>query len=307
MNWSGTKNFRGVLRAWEPMARHCSWRAGGPAEIFFEPADLDDLQQFLRELPTGVNVTWVGLGSNLLVRDGGIRGAVIMTGRALGGIEQTSAGFRVGAGVPCARLARQVALAGCSGADFMVGIPGTLGGALAMNAGAFGSETWHFVREVQTIDRAGVLRHRAPAEFEVGYRHVRGSAPEWFTACTLDFPAGEPAEALLARGRALLGQRGASQPTGVASCGSVFRNPPGDHAGRLIEAVGLKGYRRGGCHVSEKHANFIINDAAASAADIEGLMREIQQRVQQHFGVELWPEVRIIGDAPADPTASVCA
>ena len=297
MNWCDGLALRGALRRNEPLARHCSWRAGGPAELFFEPVDLADLQTFLRAAPSTLPITWIGLGSNLLVRDGGLPGAVVMTAQALGEIVRTPAGFKVGAGVPCAKLARQVALAGCVGAEFMVGIPGSIGGALAMNAGAFGGETWSCVRAVETIDRVGNLRVRQPAEFEIGYRHVRGPAGEWFTACTFEFHPGAVSEEILAQGRTLLAQRSAAQPTGVASCGSVFRNPPGDHAGRLIEAVGFKGRRKGGCHVSEKHANFIINDCDASASDIEGLMLEIQAAVAARFGVTLQAEVRIIGDA----------
>lgn len=304
MNWWDGLGLRGGLRQNEPMARHCSWRAGGSAELLFEPLDLADLQTFLRAAPAHLPITWVGLGSNLLVRDGGLRGAVVMTAQALGHIVRTPAGFEVGAGVPCAKLARQVALAGCVGAEFMVGIPGSVGGALAMNAGAFGGETWSKVRGVQTIDRTGNLRVRQPSEFEIGYRHVRGPRGEWFTAGTFEFLPGAVSEEILAQGRTLLAQRSAAQPTGVASCGSVFRNPTGDHAGRLIEAVGFKGRRRGGCHVSEKHANFIINDQDASASDIENLMLEIQDAVKTRFGVELQAEVRIIGDAAPSAAAS---
>jgi UDP-N-acetylmuramate dehydrogenase len=297
MSWCDGLAVRGTLRRNEAMARHCSWRAGGPAELLFEPVDLADLQTFLRAAPSTLPITWIGLGSNLLVRDGGLAGVVVMTAQALGNIARSQAGFNVGAGVPCAKLARQVALAGCAGAEFMVGIPGSVGGALAMNAGAFGGETWSSVRAVETIDRAGNLRVRLPSEFEIGYRHVRGPVGEWFTAGTFEFHPGAVSEEILAQGRTLLAQRSAAQPTGVASCGSVFRNPPGDHAGRLIEAAGFKGRRKGGCHVSEKHANFIINDRDASAGDIEGLMLEVQQAVKARFGVELQAEVRIIGEA----------
>lgn len=305
MSWCDGLALRGALRQREPMARHCSWRAGGPAELLFEPVDLADLQTFLRAAPADLPITWIGLGSNLLVRDGGLRGAVVMTAQALGHIVRSAAGFEVGAGVPCAKLARQVALAGCVGAEFMVGIPGSVGGALAMNAGAFGGETWSCVRGVQTIDRSGNLRVRQASEFEIGYRHVRGPLGEWFTACTLEFRPGAVSEEILAQGRTLLAQRSAAQPTGVASCGSVFRNPPGDHAGRLIEAAGFKGRRRGGCHVSEKHANFIINDRDASASDIETLMLEIQETVQARFGVTLQAEVRIIGEAAPGGAATL--
>jgi UDP-N-acetylmuramate dehydrogenase len=297
--WFESLSPRGALRRHEPMARHCSWRAGGAAEFCFEPADRDDLISFLRAVPPELPLTWVGLGSNLLVRDGGLPGVVILTTRALGGIRQNDDCFTVEAGVPCAKLARQVALAGHAGAEWFVGIPGTVGGALAMNAGAFGGETWESVIQVETVDRTGTTHVRTPEAFQVSYRTVRGPQEEWFLACTLRFaPRTEP-ETALAEGRDMLARRNESQPTGVASCGSVFRNPPGDHAGRLIEAAGLKGVREGGCHVSLKHANFIINDRAASAADIERLILRVQEEVRARFGILLQPEVRILGRAAA--------
>ncbi len=297
--WFESLSPRGALRRHEPMARHCSWRAGGAAEFCFEPLDREDLLSFVRAVPSEVPLTWVGLGSNLLVRDGGLPGVVILTTRALGGIRQHGHCFTVEAGVPCAKLARQVALAGHAGAEWFVGIPGTVGGALAMNAGAFGGETWESVVEVETVNRRGITRVHTPEAFQVSYRTVRGPQEEWFLACTLRFAPGADPETALAEGREMLARRNESQPTGVASCGSVFRNPPGDHAGRLIEAAGLKGVREGGCHVSLKHANFIVNDGAASAADIERLILRVQAEVHAHCGVTLEPEVRILGRAPA--------
>lgn len=293
--WLDSLNLRGALRRNEPMARHCSWRAGGAAELFFEPADRADLLAFLRAVPADMPVTFVGLGSNLLVRDGGLAGVVVLTTRALGGIRQEGDCFEVEAGVPCAKLARQVALSGHAGAEWFVGIPGTVGGALAMNAGAFGGETWESVTRVETVDRRGTTYLRDPQAWRVAYRSVHGPQEEWFLACTFRFPPGATPEAALAKGRDMLARRNESQPTGVASCGSVFRNPPGDHAGRLIEAAGQKGAREGGCHVSLKHANFIINDREASAADIERLILRVQAEVLARFGVRLVPEVRIEG------------
>lgn len=289
--------LRGTLLENEPMARHTSWRVGGPAALFFAPADADDLSAFLAALPADTPVSWVGLGSNLLVRDGGIAGAVIHAQRALGALEIDSAGgeVRAGAGVACAQLARRCGRAGLAGAGFFAGIPGTVGGALAMNAGAWGGETWEHVTQVETVDREGGRHRRSPEAFRVGYRCVEGRPDEWFTAAHFHFQPGGDPEALAAEVKALLARRAASQPTGRPSCGSVFRNPPGDHAARLIEAAGLKGLRRGGAMVSDKHANFIINAGDASAADIESLIEHVRTEVARVHGVELVPEVRVVG------------
>ena len=297
-----TATLRGRLRHAVPAARLTSWRVGGPVERVYQPADLDDLVAFLRALPPEEPLHWIGLGSNLLVRDGGLRGTAILLHGGLGRIEPLGeTGMRAEAGAACARLARASARRGLGGLEFMAGIPGTVGGALAMNAGAFGGETWRHVRRVWTVDRAGTVRERTPADYEVGYRSVRGPAGEWFVAAAfaLERAAGDG----LARIRALLARRGATQPTGQPSCGSVFRNPPGDHAGRLIEAAGLKGARRGGAVVSERHANFIVNTGGATAADIEALIRHVQETVERVHGVRLEPEVRIVGEPAGDREA----
>lgn len=287
---------RGTLRRDEPMARHTSWRVGGPADAWYRPADRDDLAGFLAALPADTPVYWVGLGSNLLVRDGGIRGVVIATHGVLASMNrQGEHGLIVEAGVPCAKIARSCARWGLGAGEFFAGIPGTLGGALAMNAGAFGGETWDFVRTVETLDRAGVCRRRARAEYQVGYRSVTGPAGEWFVSAELEFPAGRPTTQ--ASIRELLVKRKATQPIGEPSCGSVFTNPPGDHAARLIEAAGLKGCRIGGAQVSPKHANFIINTGGATAADIEALIAHVAAKVERVHGVRLHPEVRVLGEA----------
>ncbi len=289
--------WRGELRREEPLARHTSWRVGGPAERFYRPLDLDDLAAFLASLPPEEPVFWLGLGSNLLVRDGGIRGTVICTSGMRHGLRRLDATrLYAEAGVPCARVARFSARCGLAGAEFLVGIPGTLGGALAMNAGAFGGETWARVAAVETLDRRGRRRRRRPGEFVVGYREVRGPAGEWFVAAELALEEDDPA-AVQARLKALLARRGSTQPTGQPSGGSVFRNPPGDYAGRLIEACGLKGYAVGGARVSEKHANFIINDGTATARDIERLIEHVAETVARRQGVRLVPEVHIVGEA----------
>jgi UDP-N-acetylmuramate dehydrogenase len=280
-----------------------SWRAGGRARTFFHPADLEDLQAFLAARPAGEPVLFVGLGSNLLVRDGGFAGAVVFTHHALTGIESAPPlGPKLvvvaGAGVPAPHLARYVARHAGAGAEWMAGVPGTVGGALAMNAGCYGGETWNHVVSVRTIDRKGVLRTRTPQDYEIGYRHVvaRGGAEEWFVGGTFAFDAGDEAEAM-ARMKAFLVKRVATQPLSRPNAGSVFRNPPGDHAARLIEACGLKGFAVGGAQVSRKHANFIVNAGGASAADIEAVIDHVQATVKASAGVELVREVRIVGAA----------
>ena len=285
-----------VLRD-EPMARHTSWRVGGPADLWFTPRDVEDLSAFLRELSAGVPVTWVGLGSNLLVRDGGIRGAVISVHGILSALDRVGTdSVRAEAGVACARLGRQCAKWELGPADFFAGIPGTVGGALAMNAGAWGGETWPHVAEVETVDRGGVRRRRAASEYRYRYRKVIPPAEgEWYLAATFRF-APRP-DASTDSIRRLLEKRHASQPIGEWSCGSVFTNPPGGHAAELIERAGLKGHRIGGAVVSAKHANFIINEGQASAADLEALVRHVQATVERVHGVRLVPEVRVVGEA----------
>lgn len=294
---------RGILRTGEPMAKHVSWRAGGRAAAFFQPADLDDLCAFLSSRPAGEPLLFVGLGSNLLVRDGGFPGTVVLTHHALTGITVEDApgwalGVRAGAGVPSPHLARFVARHGGSGAEWLAGVPGTVGGALAMNAGCYGGETWNHVVSVETVDRAGTLRTRHGADYEIGYRHVeaRDRGEEWFVAGHFAFRAGEEAAGMAAM-KSLLSRRVATQPLNRPNAGSVFRNPPGDHAARLIESCGLKGFTIGGAQVSPKHSNFIVNLGTASAADIEGVVDHVEATVRAKTGVSLVREVRIVGEA----------
>ena len=285
----------GELRENEPMSRHTSWRVGGPAELFFRPADLEDLSLFLRELDAETPVFWLGLGSNLLVRDGGIPGVVIAAAGIFKCLERVAdLQVRAGASLPCTQLARQCVRWGFGPSEFFAGIPGTVGGALAMNAGAHGGETWDRVRSVTTIDRRGEVRMRSPDDFSIGYRSVTGLDDEWFVEALFGFDAGVDAsqETL----KALLARRKDTQPLGLPSCGSVFRNPQGDFAARLIDAAGLKGHMIGGAEVSNKHANFIINRNNASAADIEALISHVQQSVAEMHGVDLVHEVRIVGE-----------
>jgi UDP-N-acetylmuramate dehydrogenase len=288
--------LRGRVLFDEPLARHTSWRVGGPADVLFKPADKQDIAVFLNALPEETPVLWLGLGSNLLVRDGGVRGAVIETHGALSDLQRLSeTEVWCDAGVPCAKLAKQCAKWNLGPAEFFAGIPGTLGGALAMNAGAFGGETWRHVVEVETINRHGEITRRLESDYEVAYRHVKGPQDEWFLGAQLSFAANDAdGEAEI---RALLARRKETQPIGEPSCGSVFTNPPGHHAAKLIESAGLKGFRIGGAIVSTKHANFIINEGSASAADLEQLIAHVQATVQRQYGIELKPEVRVVGEA----------
>lgn len=291
--------LRGELREQEPLARHTSWRVGGPARRFYRPADAADLADFLARLDPSEPLLWLGLGSNLLVDDAGFPGAVIQTQASLTRLERSgTSGIRAESGVSCAKVARFAARHDLVGCEFLAGIPGTMGGALAMNAGAWGGETWAFVASIRTIDRAGRIRERVPADFAVGYREVIGPSGEWFLDVELALAHGDGA-AGMARIRELLDRRARTQPIGLPSCGSVFRNPPGDHAARLIEAQGLKGHRIGGAQVSEKHANFIINTGEATAADIRRLIELVQRRVESATGIKLVPEVKqVAGDRP---------
>lgn len=288
--------LRGELTTDEPMAAHTSWRVGGPAERCYRPADLEDLQQFLVGLPADEPLLWVGLGSNLLVRDGGFRGTVILPFGGLDALERLAdERIRAGAGVACAKVARFAAREGLVGAEFLAGIPGTMGGALAMNAGAFGGETWPLVVAVQTLDHQGELHTRLPGDYSIGYRTVTGPEGEWFVSADLQLAGGDTQRAQ-AQIRSLLERRSATQPTQLPSCGSVFRNPPDDFAARLIESAGLKGEQIGNAQVSTKHANFIVNLGGARATDIEALIRYVRERVQQVHGVRLETEVRIVGE-----------
>ena len=346
MNMAETDNLaaglRGELRRREPMAGHVSWRAGGVAQTAYFPADLDDLVGFLRSLPAGEPLHMTGLGSNLLVRDGGLRGTVVFTHRALREIRLDHLGALGGgvyaeAGVACPKVARYAALNELVGAEFLAGIPGTVGGALAMNAGCYGGETWDIVAHVLTVDRTGKTRARTREDYEIDYRHVRlkaeGSHPsslvsdpgstrgiesgvrrlegaqapssnsrltphpseEWFVAASFRLKRGSGAES---RGKIteLLKRRIATQPLGEPNAGSVFRNPKGDYAARLIEACGLKGRAIGKAMISDKHANFIVNRGGARAADIEALILLAEQSVQEKFGIMLEREVQIIGE-----------
>ena len=292
---AANKAVSGELREAEPMSRHTSWRVGGTADQFFIPADIADLPLFLQQLDPAVPIFWHGAGSNLLVRDGGIRGVVISAAKILRNLERVDHYLvRAGSGLPCTQLARQCIRWGLGPSEFFAGIPGSVGGALTMNAGAHGHETWERVESVRPIDRSGEIHLRAPAEYSVGYRSVTGPSDEWFIEGLFRFdPAVEASKETL---DAMLERRRNTQPLGLPSCGSVFRNPEGDHAARLIETAGLKGHRIGGAEVSPKHANFIINADNATATDIEALIDHVRQTVFDAHGIELIHEVRIVGE-----------
>jgi len=295
MNVASDRSIKGSLMFDEPMSKHTSWRLGGPADQYYVPADLTDLQYFLAQLEPEIEILWIGLGSNLLVRDGGFRGVVIAPLNSLREIHLDPDGaLYVESGTSCARLAKFCQKQGLDGADFFAGIPGTVGGALAMNAGAFGGETWTMVEQVIMIDRAGNLVERSPAEFEVDYRHVSSPRQEWFAAARFRLPMRAPGES--SNIRELLRQRNATQPIGQPSCGSVFKNPVGQYAAQLIEAAGLKGYCLGTACVSDKHANFIISAIDTTASDVEALIAHIQETIALQFNVTLETEVRIVGD-----------
>jgi len=296
MTAQSDNQLRGVLREHEMLSRHTSWRVGGAVKRFYQPADIDDLSLFISQLDESEQLYWIGLGSNLLVRDAGFAGTMICTSGVLSGIELLDEQrLYVEAGVACPKAAKVSAKHALAGAEFLCGIPGTMGGALAMNAGAFGGETWDVIEAVQTINRQGELITRSPLDYEIGYRHVEGPIDEWFVSCILKLETGN-AEQSQQKIKELLNKRGSSQPTQQPNAGSVFRNPDNDYAARLIESCGLKGTCIGGACVSDKHANFIVNTGTASAADIESLINKVQATVKEQTGVDLQREVKIVGD-----------
>lgn len=288
-------NLQGRLLFNESLVNYTSWRIGGPAAVLYIPANVADLQVFIRQLPQNSQINFFGLGSNTLIRDGGLPGITIITRGALIGLTAIAEGLiRAEAGVACGQLARFSARLGWQGLEFMAGIPGTVGGALAMNAGCYGSETWQFVSQVETIDAQANLNLRPSSDFSIAYRHVEPK-DSWFVAGYFKLALGDK-NISLAKITQLLQQRQQSQPVNLRTCGSVFRNPPNNYAARLIEQCGLKGHKRGNAVVSTKHANFIVNTGQASAADVEYLIKEIQSVVNDQQQISLLTEVCIIGD-----------
>ncbi|HVE49915.1 MAG TPA: UDP-N-acetylmuramate dehydrogenase [Casimicrobiaceae bacterium] len=292
--------LRGTLTADAPLARYTSWHVGGRADWLYAPADRDDLATFMRSRSASEPMLVIGLGSNLLVRDGGVRGVAIVMHDPGAMLAVQDGLVYADAGAACPKLARFAARHDCADAEFLAGIPGTVGGALAMNAGCYGGETWRHVARVEMLGRDGTFAMRTSDEFAIGYRHVseRDGSPlaAMFTAAWFRFPEGN-GPAARQRIKELLKERIATQPLSHANAGSVFRNPPGDYAARLIESCGLKGYTIGDAQVSTKHANFIVNPARrATAADIEALIMHVREVVEHRTSVRLHPEVRIVGE-----------
>lgn len=292
-----------------PLSKLNTWNIGGAAERLYYPVNLLDLstylKTYLKSLSNPMPITWLGLGSNVLIRDGGIEGLVIMT-RNLTDLKFIAPDHVYAqAGVTCAKLARFCAKHNLVGAEFFAGIPGTVGGALAMNAGAFGGETWPLVYQLEMMDPIGNIQLRSPSEFNISYRTVIPKEPEGkkegFVGAIFKCPV-RSSQSVSSEDKIkqLLQERNAKQPIGTRNCGSVFRNPPGFHAAQLIEACHLKGFRLGGALVSKKHANFIINDKQATSLEIEQLIQLIQTTVFNQFSVELIPEVKILGKNKQD-------
>lgn len=294
---SDIKALQGELLLDQSLADYTTWRVGGRAKAIYKPAGTADLALFLKQLPPDEPMLWLGLGSNSLIRDTGFGGTVILTQGCLDKLTLLEQEIvYVESGVSCAKMARFCARNHLIGGEFWAGIPGTMGGALRMNAGCFNGETWNSVVEVETMTRQGDIRIRKPDEFEVMYRHVAGLEDEWFISATCRLKPGNKDESMETI-KTLLARRAATQPTGEYNCGSVFRNPPNQFAAQLIEKCGLKGKRIGGAMVSTKHANFIINEAGlATARDIERLIHFVQSTVYEQTGIELYREVHIVGD-----------
>lgn len=316
MNKNRFINLRGELFYDHPLARYTSWRVGGKAEHFYRPADLFDLQNFIAQLPSDELLTWLGLGSNVLIRDDGIKGTVISTLNRLKELsvinvdvarisyneiraflyKNNTTIIRAEAGVTCAKLAKLCISQSLEDGAFFAGIPGTIGGALAMNAGAFGGETWRHVIAVETMTHQGEIIKRMPHEFEIHYRQVDGLNNQFFIAGHFCFNHGDSNKAKTGISE-LLKKRNLSQPIGKYTCGSVFRNPPGNYAAQLIESAGLKGKSIGNAEVSDKHANFILNEGEAKAEDIEALIHCVTESVKNVHGIDLVKEVHIIGQS----------
>ena len=289
------QGLNGKLCRNEPMSRHTSWRTGGAAAWFYTPAGLDDLSEFIKRIPCDMPIVWCGLGSNMLVRDGGFDGVVISTLKGLDRISKCGDNsVYAEAGVPCAKAARYSVKNALSGSEFFIGIPGTVGGALAMNAGCFGHETWEIVQRADTIDRSSVRHRRSISEVEYGYRYSKLPENEWFTGAEFNLVPNS-AEAGKQEIKKLLKIRMETQPVQTANAGSVFKNPPGKYAAELIESVGLKNHAIGQARISPKHANFIENRGKAKAVEIEGLIELAREKVEAIHGVSLQPEVKIIG------------
>lgn len=292
-----TMGLQGELRTQEPMSRHTSWKTGGNADYYYIASDINDLAKFISKLPTSTPITWIGFGSNLLVRDGGVSGVVVSVVGLLNELKKINeTEIFIGAGVSCVKVAHFSAKHGLEGIEFLAGIPGTIGGALAMNAGAYGGEIWSYIKEVETINRKGKREIFEKDKFDINYRSVSISENEWFIACKMKLEI-STRTVVSDRIKKMLSERADGQPLGKLSCGSVFRNPTNQHAAKLIELCGLKGKKVGGAVISDKHSNFIINTGNATSLDIEKLIEFIQACVYEKYDIKLIPEVRIIGES----------
>lgn len=292
---NANSHYRGTLLTNEPMSKHTTWRLGGCADLYYIPADRQDLVEFIK-CHNDKPIYFVGLGSNLLVRDSGIRGVVINMTNAISSVTVNDGLLTIDSGVPCAIVSRKVRELGYVGLEFMSGIPGTIGGALRMNAGAHGDETWDFVESVTLITRQGEIRKKLKSDFDISYRTVSGlEDDEWFLSADFKLDKGDLEESK-EKVKSLLEHRSNTQPTKMPNAGSVFKNPKGHYAAQIIEGCGLKGKCIGGACVSDKHANFIINTGNAKANDVEELINLIKTEVMLQKEIDLVPEVRIIGE-----------
>jgi UDP-N-acetylmuramate dehydrogenase len=286
--------LRGRLLANQPLAELTWFRVGGPAQVLFMPEDEADLSYFLSSLPAETAVTVIGLGSNLIVRDGGVPGTVIRLGRGFNEIALEGLNVRVGAAVPDARVARAAQEAGIGGLSFMRGIPGGVGGALRMNGGAYGRETKDALVQARAVDRQGRVHVLTNADMGFSYRHCGAPADYIFTQALFAGERGDPA-VIAAEMDKITESREATQPIKSRTGGSTFKNPPGQKAWQLIDAAGCRGLRIGGAQVSEMHCNFLINLGNATATDIETLGETVRRRVKESSRVELEWEIKRIG------------
>ena len=280
----------------ESLNKYNSWRVGGTADALFSPKNLEDLKFFLKHESYVKPLTFIGLGSNILVRDGGIRGTVIIMHAALNKIQMTNNGMYAESGNTCAKIAKNLAKEHYVGGEFFAGIPGTVGGALAMNSGCYGSETWNFVTKVNMIDEGGIIVTRLKDEFKISYREViKPNSKEWFVGALFNFKKDMSADPE-SKIKEYLNHRKNTQPLNWPTAGSTFRNPKDTFAAKLIEDCGLKGFRVGNAEVSDKHANFIINLGDASAQDIENIIDYVESEVLKRKGIKLEREIKILGE-----------
>ena len=290
-----TQEFEDDYSYDESMVKHTSWGIGGCADLFYSPKSREDLVSFLSSIDPNLPIAWIGKGTNILVRDGGIRGVVISTKSFLKEIEKTSEYlYKVEAGVACVELALFCQKNGIGPAAFFSGIPGSIGGALTMNAGSFGKETWDLVKDVEVINKKGDISFLEKESFDIAYRTVTFPFRLWFLSCSMFLSNDEQTtkDNLIE----LRNKRIRTQPLNEDTCGSVFKNPPGNFAGALIEGSGLKGFKIGSASISEQHANFIVNEGGATARDIENLINHTRQVVKKNYDIDLHPEVRIMGE-----------